>query len=74
MTQTIRERKALTVYLHPAMSHAQAHQLVREMGAKVVQDGRGNISVSKFTSCAHCRHALCSEMQFCARPSGPDAA
>lgn len=64
----------MSVSLHPAMTHAQAQRVLHEMGAQLRQDGRGNLRVVTFKTCDHCHSPICSEMQFCARPTEPEAA
>ena len=62
----------MSVHLHPALTAAAAEKVLREIGGRLVQDRRGNLRV--FTQCQDCRSTLCAEMQFCARPTEPEAA
>lgn len=62
-----------TITLHPALTAAQAEHRMRELGATLKQDGRGNVRLT-FQQCANCRSTVCAEMGLCARPQPPEAA
>lgn len=67
----------MNIALFPGMSHAQAQQVCKEIGARVAQDGRGNLRlVPEVNRCQFCGSNECGPMRcrFTMMPTGPEAA